>query len=117
MEALNVLGRWDQAIEIAHETLADATADSVVIELHSIIAVIAARRGDVDQSRYEMERALGRLLDAGSFNSLSVSVARAELCVARAELCLLEGKWDMTLSIIAEVLPFLEKQDESLDIA
>ena len=114
--ALNVLGRWDQAIEIAHETLADATADSVVIELHSIVAVIAARRGDVDQSRYEMERALGRLLDAGSFNSLSVSVARAELCVARAELCLLEGKWDMTLSIIAEVLPFLEEQDESLQL-
>ena len=48
--ALNVLGRWDQAIEIADETLADATADSVVIELHSIVAVIAARRGDVDQS-------------------------------------------------------------------
>ena len=64
----------------------------------------------------EMDRALGRLLDTGSFNSISVSVARAELCVARAELCLLEGKWDMTLSIIAEVLPFLEEQDESLQL-
>lgn len=106
VSALVALGRWDEAVRVATEALADAAAEGVAGQLRMSLAEVAVARGD----HAETERQLGAARGSADQNpyvssTLAITVADQHL-------------WDhdpaAAAEVLAEVLPKLRQQDDAL---
>jgi DNA-binding CsgD family transcriptional regulator len=106
--ALVTLGRWDEAVALAREALADVTAGGVADHLRALLAEVAVARGEVE----EAEEQLALLRRHGSQNPY---VAYA-LALTEAELHLWNHSPDAAAATLARALPDLVSQDDQLPI-
>ena len=108
VEALIALGRWDEAVVVADKALEDTTASGVAMYLRTRLAEVALARGDV----VEADCQLAQIQELGAGNPYALS----PLSVVRAERALNAHDPHAAAAIIAEVLPTLQAQDDTLPL-
>ena len=106
VNALVALGRWDEAVRVATEALADVTAEGVAGHLHASLAEVAVARGD----RPEAERQLALARASGGQNPY----VAATLAITEADQHLWNHHPAEAAAALAVALPGLLEQDDAL---
>ena len=106
VNALVALGRWDEAVRVATDALADLTAEGVAGHLHASLAEVAVARGD----EAEADR---QLASARAFGGQNPYVA-ATVAITEADHHLWNHRPAEAAAVLAEALPGLREQDDAL---
>ena len=106
VNALVALGRWDEAVQVATDVLADVTAEGVAGHLHALLAEVAVARGDQPEADLHLAQAQA----SGGQNPY----VAATLAITAADQHLWNGRPVEAAAALAVALPGLLEQDDAL---